>query len=247
MIVGIHQPNYLPWLGYFRKIARCDRFIFLDDVQYVRRGFVNRNRIKTSQGPTWLTVPVEVKGRYTARINEMMPCWETPWVRQHLRTLELNYARAPYYGEVMSTVIAPVLREAESIRSGLAWVNTALIRRICEYLGIETPFVYASGFSVPAQSTDRLIELTHRVGGTAYLSGAGGDDYQDPKAFSDAGIDLLYNFFEHPCYTQLWGPFEPNLSIVDALFCCGRSTAAFLGVPGAPEPALTVDAVLQTV
>lgn len=223
MIVGIHQPNYLPWIGYFTKIARCDVFILLDDVQYIRRGFINRNRIKTARGIDWLTVPVQVKGRYTAAIDEIVPCWDSPWAKDHLRTLEVNYGRAPYYAEVMEEVVAPVLTEAASVQPRLSVLNAALIARVCAYLGIDTPMIEASSFSVESASTQRLIDLVRCVGGTAYLSGHGGDNYQKAPPFAAAGIELLYNDFDHPRYEQLWEPFEPNLSVIDYLMCRGRS------------------------
>jgi hypothetical protein len=227
MIVAIHQPNYLPYIGYFLKMARCDRFIVLDDVQYVRRGYVNRNRIKTPQGVQWLSVPVQVKGNYAARINEMIPCWESSWVHRHERTLEVNYRRAPYFDEVMDTVIRPPLEESEDRGASLADLNTSLIRSICRYLGIETPITLASQYGVESESLERLITLTTAAGGTKYLSGRGADKYQDPRRFADAGIELRYNDFVHPHYPQLWGRFEMGMSVVDFLFCAGRDAAEF--------------------
>jgi len=227
VIVGIHQPNYLPWIGYFVKIARSDRFILLDDAQYARGGFINRNRIKTPRGPEWLTVPVRSAGRLAARICEIVPCDEIPWARTHLRTIETNYRRAPYYADVMDGLLRPVL---EAPRGSPAWaslasLNAELIQRICANLGIDTPLVEASTIGVPSRGTQRLIDLVRSVGGTAYLSGRGGERYQDVRAFADAGIELLYNDFDHPRYPQLWGGFEPNLSILDCLMCCGPAAA----------------------
>lgn len=227
MIVGIHQPNYLPWIGYFVKIARSDRFILLDDAQYARGGFINRNRIKTPRGPEWLTVPVRSAGRLAVPIGEIVPCHDTPWARTHLRTIETNYRRAPHYAEVMDSLLRPVLeapREA-AVWASLASLNTELIRRICAGLGIDTPLVKASTIGVPSRGTRRLVDLVQSVGGTAYLSGRGGDRYQDAHAFAGAGIELLYNDFDPPRYPQLWGAFEPNLSIIDYLMCCGPSAA----------------------
>ena len=237
-LVAIHQPNYLPWIGTFIKIARCDRFIVLDDAQYTKGGFINRNRIKTPQGPAWLSIPVCLKGRFGLPVNRVPVAHGDRWVAVHRKTLQANYGRAPYFDVVMKDVLDPILRSDGPHWSDLAALNTALIERICAFLEIRTPMVNASRHGLDSRSTERLVDLVRAEGGTAYLSGRGGDRYQDAGRFDQAGIDLVYNDFDHPRYAQMWGDFVPGLSIIDLLFCRGRSAADVLrSAAGATRPA----------
>ena len=199
-------------------------FVLRDDVPYVRGGVINRNRIKTPRGAEWLTVPVQTSGRDGARINEMMPCWRQPWVRAHLRAIELNYRRSPWYAEVIEAVVEPALREAAAKGATLSGLNGRLIRRIAEYLELDTPIVESSSVGRTQADTDCLVELVGRVGGTEYLSGVGEDAPGDAAAWVAAGIAVRYSSFEHPVYPQLWGRFEPDLSVIDALCNCGPAT-----------------------
>ncbi len=236
-VVGIHQPNYLPWIGTFIKIARCDRFIVLDDVQYTKGGFINRNRIKTPQGPAWLSIPVCLKGRFGLPVNRVPVAYGDRWVAVHRKTLQANYARAPYFDVVMKDVLDPILRSDGTHWSDLAALNTALIEHICAFLEIRTPRVNASRYGLESRSTERLVDLVRAEGGTAYLSGRGGDRYQDARRFEKAGIELVYNDFDHPRYVQMWGDFVPRLSIIDLLFCCGPAAADVLRSAAGAMPA----------
>ncbi len=235
LIVGIHQPNYLPWIGYFHKIARSDRFILLDDVQYTKNGFTNRNRIKTPAGPAWLTVPMHTKGRWPLRICDLAVDRAAPWVSKHRNSLQANYGRAPYFCEVMERVIDPVLAPGGPQWDSLAALNRAFIQRICDCLDIRTPLAASSQYASGSASTERLIELVRAVGGTVYLSGRGGQRYQDASQFRTAGIELVYTDFQHPSYEQLWGQFEPNLSALDLLFCRGPGAAELFREPSLPQ------------
>lgn len=228
-VVAIHQPNYFPYLGVFHKLALVDAFIYLDDVQFIRRGFTNRNRIKTPQGVQWLTIPCRVKGNYFAAICDIVPQWDVPWTRTHRRTLEQNYRSAPHFDEVMHAVVEPALVQAEQERGSLADVNIAAFGRVCDYLGLHVPHRRASEFGVLGSPTERLIALTRMVGGRLYLSGPSGRKYMDQSQFTPDDVDVTYVPFHHPSYPQLWGDFEANLSILDALFHMGTRTAAFLG------------------
>lgn len=230
MIIAIHQPNYLPYAGFFQKLARCDRFVLLDDAQYTRNGFINRNRIKTPTGPQWLTIPVHVRG-LESRIRDVAVDPEAIWVAKHRKTLRANYARAPFFDEVMRAVIDPVLGEAGPHWHDLAALNAELIRRICAYVGLATPLVRASEYGVTTVSTQRLVELVRAAGGDAYLSGEGGPRYQDPAVFRAAGIHLIRLSCEPPVYPQLWGPFVPRLSVIDLLFNAGAEAGRWLRSP----------------
>jgi WbqC-like protein family len=229
VVVAIHQPNYLPNLGFFHKLASCDLFVVLDDAQYNRGGFVNRNRVKTPAGCGWLTVPVRIGGRFKWAINHVMPDWKQPWIRRHRQTLAQQYAKSPFYDDVMDCVLDPVLTAAELHESTLCEMNTDAISRICSYMNLRTPVCNASEYTIESNSTRRLVEIVTRLGGTTYLSGLGAKKYLDPELFDASGLELVFSGFVHPKYPQRWGEFIPNLSVIDALFNCGPDARSLLG------------------
>lgn len=225
MLVGIHQPHYLPWLRYFEKIARSDVFIVLDNIQYSKNGWQNRNRVKTASGVALLTAPVH------AALGDTLDAVEidnhTGWARKHLRTIEQAYGKAPYFAQY-----APVLREVYAQRwERLNALNRRLLEAFVKALGVATPIVYASELQVPGTATERLVRLIQAVGGDAYYSGAYAlDAYLDEAALREAGIQLVLQEWRAPTYPQLHGAFAPDLSIVDLLMHCGpRSLAVLLG------------------
>ncbi len=222
MTVAIHQPNYFPYLGFFQKLAQADVFIILDNVQFVRGGYMNRNRIKGPADVQWLTVPVAKKGRCYANIDAIVPDWDQPWVRKHVATLKNAYSRSPYFEEIMESVVVPSLTSSESRRCHLADLNTLSIRSICAYLELSVPIRIASALDAHGQSTDRLISLTKAVGGDCYLSGPTGKEYLDLERFEPAGVEIRYAHLQPVEYAQRFQSFTANLSILDALFNCGR-------------------------
>jgi hypothetical protein len=225
MIVAVHQPQYLPWLGYFHKIAKCDLFIFLDDVQYKKREFQNRNKIKTPNGPLWLTVPVLTHGAYSQAIKEVKTDpTEHHWTTSHWKSIEMNYRHSPFFKEH-----AAFFEELYKKQWGsLMEVSLEIIRYTSKYLGINTPVKMSSEYSVTTLSTQRIIDLCKASGASAYLSGAGGRDYMDTSLFSSQNIGLDFQQFDHPKYPQLHGEFEPYLSIIDLLFNCGPDSRKIL-------------------
>lgn len=229
MIVGIHQPHYLPWLRYFEKIARSDVFIVLDDVQYEKNGFQNRNKIKTPQGPTLLTVPVL---KPTLRpIREIETDNKTGWAEKHRRALEMNYRKAPFFEQYW-----PELSELYAQPwSHLAALNQAMIALFVRQLGIQTRLVNSSQIETTGASTDRLAELCRAVGGTEYLSGAYAvQAYLDPATLENAGIRLAFQEWSAPTYSQLYpaAGFVPDLAIVDLLFNEGPRSLEILLASG---------------
>lgn len=224
MIAAIHQPNYLPWLGYFYKILNSDVFILLDDVQYAKNSYINRTRIKGPAGPQWLTVPAITKGRYGQAINEVEIDSQAQWWKKQPKTIEYAYRRAVTFADYW-----PVLQETYSTNwDRLALVNISLIRKIANSLGIKTEIVTSSQLQPKSNKTSRLVELCRAVGANAYLSGSGGQKYQDEEAFRAAGIELHYSDFRHPRYPQLWGDFVEGLSIIDLLLNCGKQSREIL-------------------
>ncbi len=216
MIVAIHQPNFLPWLGYFHKMTHSDVFVLLDSVAFSKNSYTTRSRIQTPQGAHWLTVPV--KHSSGQLISETAINEETDWRKKHLKTLEANFAKATFFREVFDGLSASY---AASVGEGLSAFNMRLIRFVAEYLGITTRLVVGSSLNVTGQATDLLVAILKTLGGTTYLSGTGGSKYQSEEEYTRAGLVLRYSDFVHPTYPQLWGPFCAGLSCVDALFNCG--------------------------
>jgi WbqC-like protein len=216
----------VPWLGYFSKIAQSDVFVVLDDAQYSKNSFINRNRIKTAQGVPWLTIPVCTSGRSGAAICEITTDLTQKWPEKHLSTLHGNYRRARHCDEVMDA-ISPVYRTVTPATT-LAEFNLALIRTVCALFGMSQTIVLASELSVCKRGTERLVDIVGKVGGTVYLSGKGGMKYQDEEVFTEAGLGLRYLDFAAPEYPQLWGAFSPGLSVLDALMNMGADARELL-------------------
>jgi len=229
MLVAIHQPHYLPWLRYFEKIARSDVFIVLDDVQYEKNGFQNRNKIKTAQGWTYLTVPIQ---RPTQRpINEVEIDNRSNWREKHARALEMSYSKAPHFKEIWPSLAAIYQQEW----SHLAQLNRAMLELFLQQLGIETRLLYSSELPTTGQATDRIAELCHLAGGTAYLSGAYAvNAYLDPAVLQSAGIRLAFQEWQAPVYSQLYpaAGFVADLAIVDLLFNQGAAARDLILVSG---------------
>lgn len=217
MIVGIHQPNFFPWLGFFDKMVKSDVFILLDTVQYTKEGYQNRVQIKGPTGPQWLTVPVMTKGRMgqvtsNVEINEFVR-----WRRIHIQTFNALYRRASYYsaliGELSGLYKEPARRLIEVSLSGIKWVK--------QKLNIETQLVLASELGRSGSGSALLLDLVKAVGGTVYLSGPSGRNYLDEALFSQTGIRIDYHSFTAFTYTQRFEDFVPRLSVLDYLFNVG--------------------------
>jgi hypothetical protein len=220
-VVAIHQPQYLPWLGYFHKVARCDVFCLLDTVQYKKNEFQNRNRIKTAQGWQWLTVPVTY--RFPQRINEVGVNQTVDWQRKHLEALKTNYSKAPFF----DTYYASFQEFYQKSYEMVVEVNVASIKLLMGLLGLERELVLASSLQLEAEDpTFRLVEICRNLGGDSYLSGRDGGKYMDVDIFASSQIDIIYQDFKHPQYPQCYGPFEPNMSVVDLLFNRGSESLA---------------------
>jgi WbqC-like protein family len=238
MIFAMHQPNYLPWLGYFAKLASADRFVVLDVVQYPRgRSFAARNRIKTAQGPIWLTIPVSLPSACGGRApyaDVLLADASAP--SKHLRTLEMAYGKAAHGPAALE------LYEAAAVRPGhtrLVELNITLIEAIRGYLGLTTPLVRLSSLCQEFGRKSALIaDIARALDAKTYLSGDGsGRDYNDEDFLRARGIDLRYLGFGHPTYPQLWGDFQPQMCILDAIANCGRATTSLLqpATGAAPE------------
>jgi hypothetical protein len=216
MRVAIHQPQYLPWLGYLAKWAAADLFIVLDVVQYERNGWQNRNRIKTRDGARWLTVPVHAA--LGTPISEVAIDGSRGWPVRHLRAIEQAYARAPflatYRGDLAELYARPWTHLAPLAAATAQWLARAV--------GIRTPVRLASELGVASTDpTGRLVALCRAAGADTYLAGADGARYMDLAQFAAAGIDVQAQRYEHPVYPQIHGEFVPFLSALDLLLTAG--------------------------
>jgi hypothetical protein len=214
--VAIHQPHYLPWLGYVAKWAAADVFVLLDTVQFEKNGWQNRNRLKTRNGAQWITVPV--RARLGTPIRDVPIDTAQPWPRRHLATIEQAYANSPYLERYRDALRAfydrPWTHLGPLCAASAAWLAGAL--------GVRTPVRLASELDVSTPGpTARLVDLCRAVGGTTYLAGPDGAKYLDRATFAAAGITVRQQRYEHPEYRQGHGPFVPFLSALDILLMHG--------------------------
>ena len=233
--IGIIQPSYIPWRGYFDFIHEVDIFVFLDDVQYTRRDWRSRNRIKLPDGETrWLTVPV--LGGRDQLIRDVRIDNSQGWSRKHLEALRHSYSKCPFFENYRNT-LAELYEPGRFDRLGD--LDVALTRQICEWLGLTPHFVNASELSVDGTKDDRLIRIVQRLGGDAYLSGPGAKDYIRPQLWSEAGIKLMYkNHAGYPEYRQISEPFQPEVTALDLMFMVGSEAPDYIWGKhrAAPDP-----------
>lgn len=226
MLASAHQLHYLPWLRYFHKIAASDVFILLDDIQFEKNGWQNRNRIKDPQGPLCLTVPVQ--DAYQQPINAVrIATAQARWAEKHGRSLEMCYAKAPFYSEHQAFLQEVYSRPWER----LADVSEVILRYLLDALAIKTPVVRASELGVSGQATERLIALCRAVGADTYLSGAYAlQAYLDAAAMERAGIRLVFQEWQCPEYRQLYpkAGFVPDLAALDLLLNEGPRSLSLL-------------------
>lgn len=225
MTCVILQPSYIPWRGYFHQIQKADFFVFYDDVQYDRRGWRNRNQIKTPWGPQWLTVPVKNKGNYHSAIQEIEIDWERPWTRKHELTIHQAYQRAPYYNQW-----AHFLKDIYcQTPTHLAPFTMDLTVELARRLGIShTSFLRSSELSVPGYRTERLVALVRHLGCDKYVTGPSAKAYLEEYRFAEAGITLEYMAYEYQEYPQLYPPFVPNVSVLDLLLMTGPEASKYI-------------------
>ncbi|MCK9618217.1 MAG: WbqC family protein [Lentimicrobiaceae bacterium] len=224
-IISIHQPNFFPWIGYFYKILKSNKFVILDEVQYTKNSFINRNRIKTPSGIQWFSLPVIHSGHFGQKINETKIMSPDIFKRKIIKSLISNYSKSKY-----SSLYLPELENIFFTQvDNIAELNTILLEWVISKLGIQTEVIISSSLNIIEDNpTTRLIKIIKAVGGNIYFSGFGGDNYQDIGQFNENNIVVIHSDFKHPIYTQLWGNFVPNLSIIDLLFNEGPFSKDFL-------------------
>lgn len=218
MIVACHQPNFLPWIGFFYKALLADLVVLLDDVQFAR-GFtwVNRNRLKCDQGELWLTVPVKKKGRGLQKISDVEVVDEGNWPRRFFQGISQNYAHAPYFAEHSA-----FLKDLMQMRwRKLIDLNVAAIYYLAGSLGIGNKVVLQSSLQIQSQGSELLVKITKETGADVYLTPLVSKKYVDEILFARQGITIQFFKFIPPVYPQLWGEFIYNLSALDLLLNCG--------------------------
>lgn len=225
--VAILQSNYIPWKGYFDMIGLVDEFILYDDMQYTRRDWRNRNKIKSQNGLAWLTVPVEVKGKYFQKINETLIS-EPNWAKDHWATIKQFYSKAKHFKDYKDQFEAFYLNTDERL---LSLVNFQLITMINELLGIDTKISWSSDYTLVDGKTERLLSLVQQAGGTEYISGPAAKDYIVDSFFADANIKLSWmDYSGYEEYTQLYPPFEHGVTVLDLLFNEGPNARTFMKI-----------------
>ena len=228
MNVVILQPSYIPWRGYFDQIDRADLFVFYDDVQYDKRGWRNRNQIKTPQGRQWLTIPVHSRGAQTRNIpiDQIRIVWENPWTEIHLKAIQQSYSKAPHFDTYRALLETFYQRRDEFLADFTIEFTIALA---WELGNTHTRFLRSSEMAgISGQKTDRLIQILKAVGATHYISGPSAQEYIEREMFQRAGITLEYIQYDYPEYPQLYPPFEPQVSILDLLFMTGSEAPHYI-------------------
>lgn len=216
-ILSAHQPSFLPWLGFFHKIYLSDVFLILDDTQFEKNSFTNRNKIKGSNGLFWLTVPVKLKGHIQKKITDIEICDNKIWLRKHLMAIENSYSKARYFKRYI-----PFFQDCYSQEwHSLAELNEHVLRWLLKELGIPTEVKRMSDFKFCEKKSDLIIEICQHFNADVYVFGALGKNYADMEKFNQNNIKVYFQEYKHPIYAQPYGSFIPNLSIIDLLFNCG--------------------------
>lgn len=221
--VVVLQPQFFPWRGVFEQIRLADEFVHLDDAQFQKGGFTNRVQLKSASGPLWLTVPVLRSGRLP-RIDDVEIDYRSSWREKHLRTLALNYARAPHLASARALLTDVYAERPRTI----ADLDIAALERCCAELGLRPAFTRSSQTPVATAKTERLVDLLAPRGATRYVTGLGALDYLDDRLLRDAGIAVDVMAYTRRPYPQLHGAFDPHVSILDTIANLGPDAAAAL-------------------
>lgn len=220
--VAILQSNYIPWRGYFDLIRAVDFFVFYDDVQYTKNDWRNRNKIKTQQGIQWLSIPAG--SDLSRKINEVEVS-DQSWKAKHRRAIEMNYRKAAHFDEFDD--LLDILYDNST--TNLSEYNQAAILAVAKVLGCTTTFVDSRELGIDGGKTERLVEIVAELGGTDYLSGPAARSYIDCEAFDARSIGLHFVDYDgYPQYEQLYGEFEPFVSVLDLLFNTGSGAVDFM-------------------
>ncbi|MGZ6467873.1 MAG: WbqC family protein [Bdellovibrionota bacterium] len=235
MILTAHQPVYLPWLGLFQKIALADHFVIFDQVQYLVKDWNNRNKIKTPTGPIWLSVPVLHRDHYERKICEIEIDNSSAWARKHLKSIQINYAKAPHLKRYL-----PFFEETYSKRWNLLTdLNNHMLKWFLDTLGIRTPITSAGQYHFEGAKSALVLDMCLKLKANVYIFGGEGESYADKAAFEAAGVSPVFQSYVHPVYKRLHGEFASHMSIIDLLFNHGDESLEIL-MSGNPRSALEI-------
>tara|TARA_B100000029_G_C17544596_1_gene947992 strand:+ start:1036 stop:1752 length:717 start_codon:yes stop_codon:yes gene_type:complete len=224
LILTAHQPVYFPWLGLFHKIALSDKFVFFDEVQYLPRDWMNRNKIKTPNGEMWLTVPVFTKGHREKKTSEIEINNQSDWKNKHLKSIKNNYNKSQFFADYI-----PFFEELYSKNwSKLTELTEYMLKWFLQELNIKTEFVKASDFQFDGTKSDLVLDMCKTLKAHTYIFGIRGKDYAKLNDFKNEKISVIFQNYNHPTYKQNFGTFIPNLSIIDLLFNCGPQSKKIL-------------------
>jgi len=215
---------YLPWLGLFDRIYKSDVFVMLDNVNYSKNYFINRNKIKTHNGWTWLTVPIISKGHFGQLISDVKIDNTKKWQEQHWKSIYYSYSKAQHFKKFENLIKPYYEKDAEY----LCELNIKLMLEILKALGIKTKVVMASELKAKGKKEELILNICKDLGATEYLSGPSGKDYLNPETWDKNGIRLEFQYYSHPVYPQLYGEFMQEMSIIDLMFNCGDESLKIL-------------------
>ena len=225
IFIAGHQPHYLPWLGYFNKIYQSDKFCLVDSIQFNKKWFQNRNKIRTNVGEVLLTVPVKTSGKYYQKISEVEIDNSIPWRRKHWKTMALAYQKAPYF-KTYAPFFEDVYRREWTM---LVDLNEFILRGLLGFFDIQKEIVRSSNFNPEGGKTDLLIDICKKTGANGYLSGTGkAHSYVVEEKFKEAGLLHKFQIFEHPTYPQIHGGFVGHMAAIDLLFNCGPESGEII-------------------
>ncbi|HUU33214.1 MAG TPA: WbqC family protein [Vicinamibacterales bacterium] len=225
MRIAITQSNYIPWKGYFDLIQSVDEFVLFDDAQYTRRDWRNRNRIKTTHGLAWLTIPVQTTGQYFAQIKNI-EVTDAAWAKKHWKTIAAVYAQAPHFGAFAAHFERLYLGSTET---RLSHINRTWLEAACDLLGIRTRLTWSMDYAMAEGRTERLVSICQQAGAGTYISGPSARGYIDSACFEAAGIELQYfDYAGYPEYPQFHGPFEHAVSVIDLLCHTGPDARHYM-------------------
>lgn len=222
MKISINQPAYVPWLGYFDRIDCSDIHIVLDHVQFEKNSFTNRNKITSNNGPQWITIPVTKGKNGSSNINKIRCLQNKKWIKNHLNSISQNYSKAPFFQDYFSPFEKTLLKkvDCDNFLEIVEEINSLLLG----FLGITTPIVYSSQLNIKSRKSELILDLCKSQKASQYLSGINGKDYLILDAFGKEKIEVLFQAYEHPIYTQKEETFIPYLSILDLLFFHGPNS-----------------------
>tara|TARA_B100001245_G_scaffold181126_1_gene139219 strand:- start:1033 stop:1743 length:711 start_codon:yes stop_codon:yes gene_type:complete len=214
MILTAHQPVYLPWLGLFHKIALAETFVYFDQVQYLPKDWMNRNKIRTKSGSIWLTVPVLRKGYRDLKTSEIEINNSIDWQKKHFRSISLNYKKSPYFENYI-----PFFEDVYSRKwKFLGELNEYMLKWFLDELGIKVNFLNANDFKFQGEKSSLILNMCKELNASTYIFGVLGKDYADVQEFEKNKIGLIFQNYNHPKYSQLYREFISHMSVIDLLF-----------------------------